>query len=99
MTGTVATPFSAAFSPSPPRGMMRSTTPSWVASSASSSRPPPATRTIAPAGTPAPTAACAATAASTALECAADDEPRSTMALPDFRHRAAASMVTFGRAS
>ena len=53
MTGTVATPFSAAFSPSPPRGMMRSTTPSWVASSASSSRPPPATSTIAPAGTPA----------------------------------------------
>ena len=57
MTGTVATPFSAAFSPSPPRGMMRSTTPSWVASSASSSRPPPATSTIAPAGTPASAAA------------------------------------------
>ena len=34
--------------------MIRSTTPSWVASSASSSRPPPATRPIAPSGTPAP---------------------------------------------
>ena len=40
-----------------------------------------------------------ATAASTALECAAVDEPRSTIALPDFRHSAAASIVTFGRAS
>jgi hypothetical protein len=37
--------------------------------------------------------------ASTALECAADDEPRNTIALPDFRHSAAASIVTFGRAS
>jgi hypothetical protein len=33
------------------------------------------------------------------LECAADDDPRSTTALPDFRHSAAASIVTFGRAS
>ena len=53
MTGTVATAFSAAFRPSPPRGKMRSTTPSCVASSASSSRPPPATSPIAPSGTPA----------------------------------------------
>ena len=44
-------------------------------------------------------AASAAIAASTALECAADDEPRSTTALPDFRHSEAASIVTFGRAS
>ena len=29
----------------------------------------------------------------------AEDEPRSTIALPDFRHSAAASIVTFGRAS
>ena len=52
MTGTVATAFNAAFRPSPPRGKMRSTTPSCVASSASSSRPPPATSPIAPSGTP-----------------------------------------------
>ncbi len=50
MTGTVATPLSAFFSPSPPRGTMRSTTPVWVASSASSSRPPPETSATAPAG-------------------------------------------------
>ena len=79
--------------------MIRSTTPSCVASSASSSRPPPATSAIAPSGTPAAVAASAAIAASTALECVADDEPRSTIALPDFRHSAAASIVTFGRAS
>ena len=99
MTGTVATSFSAAFRPSPPRGMIRSTTPVWVASSASSDRSPPSSRASAPAGRPAAVAAWTATAPSTALECAAELEPRSTTALPDFRHRAAASMVTFGRAS
>ena len=92
--GTVATSVSAFFSPSPPRGMIRSTSSSWVASSASSSRPPPATRPIAPSG-----ACSAAIAARIALECAALDEPRSTIALPDFKQSAAASIVTFGRAS
>ncbi len=99
MTGTVATPFSAAFSPSPPRGMIRSTTPSWVASSASSSRPPPATSDTDPAGRPDPRAASAAIPARTALECAADEDPRRTHAFPDFRQSTAASIVTFGRAS
>ena len=79
--------------------MIRSTTPVCVASSASSSRPPPATSVTAPSGRPASDAASPATAARTALECAALDEPRSTIALPDFRHSAAASIVTFGRAS
>ena len=79
--------------------MIRSTTPVWVASSASSSRPPPATSDSAPAGSPADSAAAAATDASTAFECAAELDPRSTIALPDFRHSAAASMVTLGRAS
>src|ERR671933_166394 len=74
MTGTVATPLSAFFSPSLPRGMMRSTTPVCVASSASSSRPPRATSAIAPSGTPAPSAASAAIAARTAFECAADGD-------------------------
>ena len=39
-------------SPSPPRGMIRSTVPFCVASSASSSRPPPATRLTQPSGSP-----------------------------------------------
>ena len=48
-----------------------------------------------------PTAAIAsaATERRTALERIAEDEPRSTTALPDFRHSEAASIVTFGRAS
>ena len=79
--------------------MIRSTTPVWVASSPSSSRPPPATSDSDPSGRPAVTAASAATLARTALECAAELDPRSTIALPDFRHSAAASIVTFGRAS
>ena len=93
MTGTLATALSAFFRPSPPRGMIRSTTPSWPASSASCSRPPETSET-APSGN-----SGATIEASTALECAAEDEPRSTIALPDFRHSAAASTVTFGRAS
>ena len=97
--GTRATALIAFFRPSPPRGMIRSTTPSSCASSVSSSRPPPATSASAPAGSPAPSAASRAIRASTALECAADDDPRSSTALPDFRHSAAASIVTFGRAS
>ena len=79
--------------------MIRSTTPSWVASSRSSSRSPPATIEIAPSGTPAPAAASEATCASTAFECAAVDDPRSTIALPDLRQSAEQSTVTFGRAS
>ena len=50
-------------------------------------------------GQPAATAASAAIWASAALEWAAVEEPRRTIALPDFRHSAAASIVTFGRAS
>ena len=52
-----------------------------------------------PAGSAAASTASIATRASTSLECAADDEPRSTTALPDFSASAAASIVTFGRAS
>ncbi len=99
MTGTFATALSAAFRPSPPRGMIRSITPSCVASSASSSRPPPATSDSDPAGRPSASTASEATAASTAFEWAAEEDPRSTIALPDFSASAAASIVTFGRAS
>ncbi len=73
--------------------MIRSTTPSWVASSASCSRPPVSSAT-APSGN-----SGATIEASTALECAAAAEPRSTTALPDFSASAAASTVTFGRDS
>ena len=54
---------------------------------------------MAPAGTPTDSAARAAIAVSTEFEHAALDDPRRTIALPDFKHSAAASIVTFGRAS
>ena len=63
--------------------MIRSTTPSCVASSASSSRPPP-TRPSQPVRA-ARDAASRAIRASTAFECAADEEPRSSTALPGLQ--------------
>ena len=98
MTGTVACSFSAAFRPSPPRGMIRSTRPSWVAISRSSSRSPPATSEIAAAGRPA-AATASGHGGQHGVRVGAVDEPRSTIALPDFRHSAEQSIVTFGRAS
>ncbi len=99
MTGTVATSMSAFFRPSPPRGMIRSTYSRWVASSPSSARPPPPTSETDASGSPAAETASRTISVSTALECRALEEPRSTIALPLFRHRAAQSMVTFGRDS
>src|SRR5438270_141059 len=64
MTGTVARSWSACLRLSPPRGMIRSTVSFCVASSASSSRPPPATRPMHPDGSPALVAASAAICAS-----------------------------------
>ena len=95
----MACDFSAAFSPSPPRGMIRSTYRSWVASSCSSSRSPPAMIDTDASGSPAATAASRAIAASAAFECAAIDDPRSTIAFPDLMQSAEQSIVTFGRAS
>ncbi len=60
---------------------------------------PPATSAIASSGIPAEAAASAAIRASSAFDRAAADDPRSTIALPDLRQRAVASIVTFGRAS
>ena len=99
MTGTVACSLRAAFRPSPPRGMIRSIRPSCVASWRSSSRSPPATIDTAPSGIPAAVAAADTTWASTAFECAAIEDPRSTIALPDLRQSAEQSTVTLGRAS
>ena len=99
MTGTAATPCRASFRRSPPRGMIRSTEAPCVASSASSSRPPPASRLTLRSGRPACTAPSWAMRYSAALEWLALEEPRSTIALPDFRHSAVASIATLGRAS
>ena len=71
ITGTVATSFSAAFRPSPPRGITRSTTPSCVASSASSVASPPPSSSTEPSGSPASATASRISSASTAFERAA----------------------------
>ena len=63
ITGTVACSLSASFSPSPPRGMTRSTRPSADAIWRSSSRSPPVTGEIEPAGRPAASTDSTATAA------------------------------------
>ena len=100
ITGTVACSLSASFSPSPPRGMTRSTSPSADAIWRSSSRSPPAhQRDRARAAGPRASTASIATPASAAFECAAIEEPRSTIALPDLMQSAEQSIVTFGRAS
>ena len=53
-----------------------------------------------PSGSPAAAAASTATAGQHGVRVGRRlEEPRSTIALPDFRHSAAASIVTFGRAS
>ena len=77
--------------------MIRSTTPSWRRELGELVAPAAGDEADRALGRP--RIASAAIAASTAFECAAIDEPRSTIALPDFRHSAAASIVTFGRAS
>src|SRR4051794_9890723 len=79
--------------------MITSTTPDCVATSRSSSRPPPETSDTEAAGRPADSTASRATEDSTAFECAAIEDPRRTIAFPDFRHSAEQSMVTFGLAS
>ena len=75
MTGTLATLFSAFFSPSPPRGMIRSTSPSWVASSSSCSWPPPESSETEAAGSSAAASASAIRPARKALELSALLEP------------------------
>ena len=95
----MATAESAFFRPSPPRGMIRSTRPSCAAELGQLLAAAAGDERERAGGQPGRLGGLARDAASTALECAADEEPRSTIALPDFRHSAAASIVTFGRAS
>ena len=98
MTGTVACSLSAAFSPSPPRGMIRSTSAVLGGQLAQLVAVASGHDRHGAAGIPPPSAADT-TWASTAFECAAIEDPRSTIALPDLRQSAEQSTVTFGRAS
>ena len=57
------------------------------------------TNCTASAGRPASAIPSASPSAMTRLECSASEPPRKIAALPDFKHRLAASAVTFGRDS
>ena len=85
-------------SSSPPRGMTTSAVAGSAISAASSSCPP-STAVTASAGRPASASAARTTSVRTRFVCAAMREPRRMQALADFRHNAAASTVTLGRAS
>ncbi len=84
---------------SPPRGMMRSMSPSCSSIAATAARSVTSTNWMASAGAPVFSSALASTAAMRALDSMASLPPRSTTALPDFTHSPAASAVTFGRDS
>ena len=67
--------------------------------SVAASREVSSTTTTASSGRPALPTASRSTAAMARLECTAVDDPRRNAALPDLRHRPAASEVTLGRLS
>ncbi len=67
--------------------------------STAASRLVSSTRTTASSGRPALAMPSRSTAAIAMLESMAPDEPRRKAALPDFRQRPAASLVTLGRFS
>ena len=67
--------------------------------SVAAARDTSSTSTTESSGRPAFATASRSTAAMAVLEWIAVDEPRRNAALPDFRHSAAASEVTFGRLS
>ncbi len=99
ITGTVEPSTTVRIRAAPPRGISTSTRPRARISSVTDSRLSPGTSCTASAGRPAPPTASRSTVTSALFEAYAEDEPRSSTALPDFRHRAAASTVTLGRAS
>src|SRR5205085_10461297 len=99
ITGTVESSTTDLISDAPPRGMSTSTLPRARISSLTESRDDASRSWTASAGSPAEETADRRIATIAALDCAADDDPRSSTALPDFRHSPAASAVTFGRAS
>ena len=74
-------------------------TPSSCMKATAEARLVSSTRPTASTGSPALARPSRRAAATTVLEEMADDEPRSSTALPDLRHSPAASLVTLGRFS
>ncbi len=99
ITGTVDCSTTVRISDAPPRGMTTSTRPRARSSSVTESRVSPGTSCTASAGNPLSAKASRKTLTSAVFDDLAEEEPRSSTALPDFRHSAAASTVTLGRAS
>ncbi len=99
MTGTVDSATTERISDAPPRGIRTSTRPRARISSLTESRLLASSSCTASTGNPAAASASRNTVTRAALERIAVDEPRSSTALPDLKHRPAASTVTFGRAS
>ncbi len=99
ITGTVDSSTTVRISDPPPRGISTSTRPRARISSLTESREDESSSWIASAGSPTPATASRSTATIAALDWAAEEEPRSSTALPDFRQSPAASAVTLGRAS
>ena len=88
-----------AISDGPPRGIRQSMNPSSCMNSTADSRLVSSTSPTASAGSPALARPSRSSAAMTVLDSMADDEPRNSTALPDFRQSPAASLVTLGRFS
>ena len=84
ITGTWLLRTTASIRPAPPRGISTSTRPRAAISSAVTSRGP-GTSWTASAGRSASTSPACSASTIAALESAAEDEPRSSAALPDFR--------------
>ena len=99
ITGTVDSSTTDRISDAPPRGMRTSTNPRARISSLTESRDDESSNWTASAGSPAASTASRSTATIAALDRAADEDPRSSTALPDLSASPAASAVTLGRAS
>ena len=85
--------------PLPPRGTITSTNSGMAISSPTAARSVVSMTCTAAAGRPAASSPARTQAAIAWLQCRASLPPRRIAALPLFRHSAAASAVTLGRAS
>jgi hypothetical protein len=99
ITGTLASFETRSIRPLPPRGTMTSTYSGMATRWLTASRSVVSTTCTAVSGSPAAASPSRTQAAIAWLARRASLPPRRIAALPDFRHSAAASAVTLGRAS
>ena len=99
MTGTALSVTTRWISPAPPRGMIKSRRPVRLIITPTASRLALSMNCSAPSGTPSFSAASARIELMARFDFRASEPPRNITAFPDFRQSAAASAVTFGRAS